>query len=144
MNNMLNSFLKNKIETDYEEDIKNCILEGKDTNEIYIEQTSDDSVFVSCTINGTGLVDVNGNFYKYLLEENSNSDRNISPLFWSINAEKNIILCSGFVIFNDPTALEEELYNLVCTLVDYRFNTGEDSSTHDTPPTDLSALINKI
>jgi hypothetical protein len=141
---MLNSFLKNKIGTDYEEDVKNCILEGKDTNEIYIEQTSDDSVFISCTINGTGLVDVDEAFYKYLLEENSNNNRGISPLFWSINAEKNVILCSGFVIFNDPTALEEELYNLVCTLVDYNFNTEKDSPIRNTPSTDLSALVNKM
>jgi hypothetical protein len=88
---MLNSFLENKIGTDYEKDVKNCILSEKDTNKIYIEQTSDDSVFVSCTINGISLVDVDGDFYKYLLEENINNDRDISPLFWSINAEKNVI-----------------------------------------------------
>jgi hypothetical protein len=140
---MLNGFLKNKVGIEYEEDVKNCILKGQDTNEIYIEQTSDDSVFVSCTIDGISLIDVDEAFYKHLLEENGNNERDISPLYWSINIGQNVISCSGFVIFNDPSTWEEELYSLVCALVNYRFYTEEDSSTHDAPPTDLSTLINK-
>jgi hypothetical protein len=34
----------------------------KDTNEIYIEQTSDDSISIACTISGIILIDVEGIF----------------------------------------------------------------------------------
>jgi hypothetical protein len=141
---MLNSFLKNKVGTQYAEDVKNCILSGKDTNEIYIEQTSDDSVFVSCTINGTGLVDVDAAFYKHLLEENSNNNRDTSPLYWSVNTDQNIVSCSGFVVFNDLLTCEEELYTLVSTLIGYKFNAEGNIPVQDSPPANLSAIINKV
>ncbi|MDR1255977.1 MAG: hypothetical protein LBJ94_03595 [Puniceicoccales bacterium] len=140
---MLNSFVKNKIGLDCEEDAKNLTLNGDDGNEVYIEQVSSGSVFVSCTIRGMDLVDIGEDFYKRLLEENDRNDRQISPLYWSVSNEENRVSCGGFVVFQDLNTCEDELYSLVCTLIGYNFNNRESDAAENNSLDSLPILINR-
>ncbi|MDR1232829.1 MAG: hypothetical protein LBJ75_01005 [Puniceicoccales bacterium] len=88
---MLNNFSKNNVGIKCKEDVKNCILRGNDINGIYIKQTSDEFVFVLCAVNGVGIADVDVAFCKYLLEENSYNDCDISPLYWGMYTDQNVI-----------------------------------------------------
>lgn len=144
ISSMLNSFLKNKINLECEEIVRNFTLNANNGNKIYVEQISNDSVFVICTVNDLTLIDSDEDFCRHLLEENSDNERNIRPLYWSIGANNEVLSCEGLVVFSDISTYEEELYSLLCNLMEYKI-----SSTNNNPPenetlADLSILINKI
>ncbi|MDR2737504.1 MAG: hypothetical protein LBB18_00995 [Puniceicoccales bacterium] len=141
---MLNNFLKNSVGVEYEGVVENCTLNSESGNEVYIEMISNESVFVWCAINGVQLNDADEDFYKHLLEENSDNNRDISPLYWSIDAEKRAISCSGFVIFDDPLAYEEELYALVGTLIGCKLDFKNDDVSEDKSTAGLSVIVNKV
>jgi hypothetical protein len=141
---MLNSFIKNKIGLTYEEVIENCTLDGGDGNDVCIEWVSNEVVFVICTIKDVDLFNVDENFYEHLLEENSNNERPIGPLYWGINKEQRAVFCSGFVSFQDPLTWEEDLYSLVYTLIGYSFLSREENLSKDRDLSDSLMLINKI